>query len=395
MASVTLVHPEETLTTSALQAMAKCSLFQKNPALLVAPYRVQSSVTLLIFQEFISALERKTVKITDTNFTGLQRLCEEFGFGEFAAKLSEFRASMGFKGAEDAGAGGRIAALEEKAQRHDRAIALLQDKFTQLSRDFGRLAGEVSALRSASAGIAGMPPAAEPSPQKPPAPSFDSRVISGFPEIFAEFRGKRFEILWRGSRDGFKAKEFHRRCEGHANTLTVILDTKGNIFGGFTPVEWESRPSSYWKADDSLKSFLFTLKNPHNIPAMRFALKPEKRAAQSIVIPEGVHTLMTLLFSITAMQTPTVQFGFTPLTSTTPDCVIPQFSPVRKGSKSKKSKSLRSQTEQLFPQSLLAYTSGIAEMEKSRKSHHDNSRIRFHNLHFLLEKRWHVLQSGK
>jgi hypothetical protein len=102
----------------------------------------------------------------------------------------------------------------------------------------------------------------------------DSRIISDFPEIFAEFREKRFGILWRGSRDGFGAKEFHRRCDGHANTLTVILDTKGNIFGGFTPVEWESG-ESHWKADDSQTSFLFTLKNPHNIPARRFALKAE------------------------------------------------------------------------------------------------------------------------
>jgi hypothetical protein len=54
----------------------------------------------------------------------------------------------------------------------------------------------------------------------------------------------------------------------------VILDTKGNIFGGFTPVEWESRSSfPSHKEDDSLKSFLFTLKNPHNIPPRRFALK--------------------------------------------------------------------------------------------------------------------------
>jgi hypothetical protein len=62
----------------------------------------------------------------------------------------------------------------------------------------------------------------------------------------------------------------------------VILDTKGNIFGGFTPVEWKSRTlisrvhtSSCYKSDDSLKSFLFTLKNPHHIPARRFALKAE------------------------------------------------------------------------------------------------------------------------
>jgi hypothetical protein len=37
---------------------------------------------------------------------------------------------------------------------------------------------------------------------------------------------------------------FHSRCDGHANTLTVILHTKGNIFGGSTPVEWESTKCS-------------------------------------------------------------------------------------------------------------------------------------------------------
>jgi hypothetical protein len=114
---------------------------------------------------------------------------------------------------------------------------------------------------------------------------FDSRIISGIPEIFAEFRKKQIYLLWRGSRDGFGSKEFHRRCDGHTNTLTVILDTEGNIFGGFTPVGWESRvwngkhenESNCWKADDSLKSFLFTLKNPHNVSARRFALKAESK----------------------------------------------------------------------------------------------------------------------
>jgi hypothetical protein len=72
-------------------------------------------------------------------------------------------------------------------------------------------------------------------------PPLDSRIISGFPQIFAEFRGMRFKILWRGSRDGFGASEFHLRCDGRANTLTVSLDTEGNVFGRFTPVEWESR----------------------------------------------------------------------------------------------------------------------------------------------------------
>jgi hypothetical protein len=118
----------------------------------------------------------------------------------------------------------------------------------------------------------------------PPAP-LNSQIISEFPKIFAVFKRKHFELLWRGSRDGFRAKEFHRRCDGHANTMTVILDTDGNIFGGFTPLGWESRVwnRKYGKADnclkrdDSQKSFLFTLKNPHNIAARRFVLNAEKK----------------------------------------------------------------------------------------------------------------------
>jgi hypothetical protein len=87
------------------------------------------------------------------------------------------------------------------------------------------------------------PPAAEiqPSSQLSPVPSAassDSRIISDFQEIFVDFQGKRFSLLCRGSRDGFKAQEFHPRCGSHANTWTVILDTKGNIFDGFTPVKW-------------------------------------------------------------------------------------------------------------------------------------------------------------
>jgi hypothetical protein len=35
--------------------------------------------------------------------------------------------------------------------------------------------------------------------------------------------------------------------------------------------------SNCLKSDDSLKSFLFTLKNPHNIPARKFALKAGRR----------------------------------------------------------------------------------------------------------------------
>jgi hypothetical protein len=284
MAVVTLVHPEVQLTVPILEAMNKCTLFQKNVMLAGTPYRVQSAVSLSVFREFVSALEGKSVTITNTNFADLQRLCEEFGFDRFIAKLAKFRPSTGLQSAEDTNARVRIAVLEEEVHEHDRDIAMLLSKFNLLSTKIGHLEAEITVLQLAASGTQspskqGSKPQSPRSPSKiqpkPTGPSIDSRIISDFPEIFAEFRGKRFSLLWRGSSDGFGASEFHRRCDGHANTLTVILNKDGNIFGGFTPVKWGSNTS--FKADDSLKSFLFTLKNPHNFPAKKFALKGETR----------------------------------------------------------------------------------------------------------------------
>jgi hypothetical protein len=53
----------------------------------------------------------------------------------------------------NADARGRIAILEEKANQHSHFMALLPNKVTQFSIDFGRLVREVSSLRSAAAGI--------------------------------------------------------------------------------------------------------------------------------------------------------------------------------------------------------------------------------------------------
>jgi hypothetical protein len=65
----------------------------------------------------------------------------------------------------------------------------------------------------------------------------------------------------------------------------LIADTDGNVFNGFTPVEWESRVwnGKQWdgnnclKGDNSLRSFLFTLRNPQGIPPRKFALKAEEK----------------------------------------------------------------------------------------------------------------------
>jgi hypothetical protein len=174
----------------------------------------------------------------------------------------------------------RIQALEERAAQRDREVA-------EFSSTVSRLAATVEAIWASiprpSPAVPPSPPTPAPSapsvsaatppdapssvaapgppvPQAlPPAPSavalsaapagFASLIVADFPVLFAELHRKRFALLWRGSRDGFRARDFHGRCDGHAPTLTLIQDTAGNIFGGFTPVEWESDPKGKKKAD--------------------------------------------------------------------------------------------------------------------------------------------------
>jgi hypothetical protein len=53
------------------------------------------------------------------------------------------------------------------------------------------------------------------------------------------------------------------------------------VFGGFMPVKWENsgwgEDDGHFKGDDSLRSFLFTLRNPHGVPPRKFALKADKK----------------------------------------------------------------------------------------------------------------------
>lgn len=110
-------------------------------------------------------------------------------------------------------------------------------------------------------------PAVEPQPN-----ALDSQILYTVPQIFPEFNTKEIVLLWRGSRDGFGAADFHRLCNGHPNTLTVIFTTDGYVFGGFTPVAWESPEEENSKADPSEKTCLFTLTNSYGVPPRKFAI---------------------------------------------------------------------------------------------------------------------------
>jgi hypothetical protein len=87
-----------------------------------------------------------------------------------------------------------------------------------------------------------------------------SIILSTIPSPLKQFEGKKWHLLYRGSRDGFRSSDFHRQCDGCPNTVTLILTITGSIFGGFTSVPWDSRTGS--RSDGSPASFLFTVKDP-------------------------------------------------------------------------------------------------------------------------------------
>ncbi len=90
-------------------------------------------------------------------------------------------------------------------------------------------------------------------------------------QALTEFEKKSFSLLWRGSRDGFDAAAFHRLCDGKSNTVTVIKNTNGFIFGGFTSIPCST--SGDYKADST--AFLFSLTNPSNTPLKMKVKLPE------------------------------------------------------------------------------------------------------------------------
>jgi hypothetical protein len=71
-----------------------------------------------------------------------------------------------------------------------------------------------------------------------------------------------WELCYRGTRDGFRAFNFHQLCDGAHPSLTIIKTTTGQVLGGFTSIGWSSR--SGFHQDHT--SFLFTLRNPSGRP---------------------------------------------------------------------------------------------------------------------------------
>jgi len=68
-------------------------------------------------------------------------------------------------------------------------------------------------------------------------------------------RNIHFKLLYSGTRDGFGASDFHKKCFGKDNTLTIVKTEKDFVFGGFLDVAWTKNDAYI----TSTKSWIFSL----------------------------------------------------------------------------------------------------------------------------------------
>jgi hypothetical protein len=113
---------------------------------------------------------------------------------------------------------------------------------------------------------------------------FSSTIVSEFPAVLSVIEAKNARLLYRGTRDGFASSNCQSLVVGHSNLLIIVETTEGWIFGGYAHCKW---PENDWVGDPSWKSFLFTLKNPHNIHARRFGMTSNGKDHVLYAYPSG------------------------------------------------------------------------------------------------------------
>jgi hypothetical protein len=79
-------------------------------------------------------------------------------------------------------------------------------------------------------------------------------------------------LLYRGSRDGFGAADFHAKCDEKGATVTIVKSTEGCIFGGCSDMSWVGNG----KYKSSSRAFLFSIVNPAGLAPMKLPLTGER-----------------------------------------------------------------------------------------------------------------------
>ena len=81
----------------------------------------------------------------------------------------------------------------------------------------------------------------------------------------------KYQLLYKGTKNGDKALYFHTKVDGVRNTLTLVKTKKGIRFGGFTSQNW-NQVGGFGKVDPNAFCFSFDLKKIYNSQPNQLAI---------------------------------------------------------------------------------------------------------------------------
>lgn len=98
--------------------------------------------------------------------------------------------------------------------------------------------------------------------------SIDSKILKKVSDIallrkwVSEKAKPNFKLIYRGSKDGFTANQFHTKCNNKGPTVVLIKSSLGKVFGAFTDKDWTSN-NNY---QNTSNSFLFSIDKKGKYP---------------------------------------------------------------------------------------------------------------------------------
>ena len=87
---------------------------------------------------------------------------------------------------------------------------------------------------------------------------FNSLILTSSEEksLYEMTNKKAIRLLYRATRDGFTHSAFHSKCDGKANTITIIQNNLNYVFGGYASKVWHSKNVSI----EDGNAFIFSLR---------------------------------------------------------------------------------------------------------------------------------------
>lgn len=117
---------------------------------------------------------------------------------------------------------------------------------------------------------------------------FGGNLLTGEDQIqLNKFYGtehQKWNLIYKGTRDGFTIDDFHRCCDSQGPTMTIIQTLDNYLFGGYTSISWNFHQGVKSGVTDRT-AFLFTLTNPHGISPTKYLIKS---SGEHAVVPNAM-----------------------------------------------------------------------------------------------------------